>query len=237
MKPLSNSYIPALGYRWLTRFYDPVVRVTTREATFKEALLRQANIQDGHRVLDLGCGTGTLALLVKRAHRGAEVFGLDADPEALKLARTKLEEAGIEVELHQGLASALPYVAESFDLALSSLFFHHLLSELKLEAMREVLRVLRPGGAFHIADWGRPTNPVMRLAFIGVQFLDGFATTTDNVRGLLPGLLGLAGFENVETTNSYSTLLGTLSLYRARKPSTRLVGSAPTACITSDDTL
>ncbi len=230
MKPLSKSYIPALGYRCLTRFYDPVVRVTTREATFKEALLRQASIHDGHRVLDLGCGTGTLAVLVKHAHRGAEVFGLDADAEALNLARMKLAAAGIEVQLDQGLASALPYAGESFDRVLSSLFFHHLPSALKLETMREVLRVLRPGGVFYIADWGRPTNPVMRLAFIGVQLLDGFATTTDNVRGLLPDLLGLAGFENVETTDSYSTLLGTLSLYRARKASTRLVGSVPTAC-------
>jgi hypothetical protein len=58
----------------------------------------------------------------------------------------------------------------------------------------------------------------MRLAFVAVQLLDGFATTTDNVRGLLPDLLGLAGFQNVETTNSYSTLLGTVALYRARKP-------------------
>jgi len=105
MKASSNSYVPALGYRWLTRFYDPVVRVTTREATVKEALLRQASIQDGHRILDLGCGTGSLAVLVKRAHPGAGVFGSDADAEALKLARTKLEETGVEVQLDQGLAS------------------------------------------------------------------------------------------------------------------------------------
>jgi ubiquinone/menaquinone biosynthesis C-methylase UbiE len=194
MKSQSNSYIPALGYRWLTRFYYPIVRVTTREVRFKDALLRQASIQDGHQILDLGCGTGTLALIVKRAHRGAEVFGLDADPEALKLAKTKLEEAGIEVRLDQGLASALPYGAESFDRALSSLFFHHLPTEFKPEAMREVLRVLRPGGGFHIADWGKPTSLAMRLAFVGVQLLDGFATTTDNVRGLLPDILGLAGY-------------------------------------------
>src|SRR3989475_13205435 len=90
MKQSSNSYIPALGYRWLTRFYDPVVRVSTREATFTEALLQQASIKDGHRILDLGCGTGTLAVLVKCAHRDAEEFGLESDPEDLNLARTKL---------------------------------------------------------------------------------------------------------------------------------------------------
>jgi ubiquinone/menaquinone biosynthesis C-methylase UbiE len=126
------------------------------------------------------------------------VFGLDGDPEALNLARTKLEEADIEVQLDQGLASALPYADESCDRILSSLLFHHLSSELKLEAMREVLRVLRPGGEFHVADWGKPTGPCMRLAFVAVQLLDGFATTTDNVRGLLPDLLGLAGFRKVE---------------------------------------
>ena len=218
MKSSSNSYIPALGYRWLMRFYDPVVRLTTREATFKESLLLQASIQDGHRILDLGCGTGTLALLVKRAHRGAEVFGLDADPEILKLARTKLREAGIEAQLDTGLASALPYSTESFDRILSSLFFHHLSTHLKQEAMREALRVLRLGGEFHIADWGEPTSLAMRLAFVGVRLLDGFATTRDNVRGGLPDLLQLAGFENVETTDCYSTLLGTMSLCRASKP-------------------
>src|SRR6266852_4531471 len=101
MKTSSNSYIPALGYRWLTRFYDPVVRVMTREVLFKEALFRQASLQDGQRILDLGCGTGTLCVLVKHAHRGAEMFGLDADPEALKLARTKLEAAGVGVQLDQ----------------------------------------------------------------------------------------------------------------------------------------
>jgi ubiquinone/menaquinone biosynthesis C-methylase UbiE len=218
MKPSSNSYIPALGNRRLTRFYDPMVRLITREATFKDALLQQANIQDGHRVLDLGCGTGTLALLVKTAHRGAEVRGFDADPEALRLARIKLGAAGIAVQLDQGRASALPYGAASFDRVFSSLFFHHLCLESKLEAMREVLRVLSPGGEFHIADWGKPTGPVMRLAFVWIQLLDGIATTTDHVRGRLPYLIALAGFENVEISRSYSTLLGTMSLYRARKP-------------------
>ena len=221
MKASSDSYIPALGHRWFTRFYDPVVRLTTRELTFKRELLRQAGVEAGQRILDLGCGTGTLAAMVKRTYPNAEVIGLDADPDALKLARTKLEANGVEVRLDQGLASALPYAPESFDTVLSSLFFHHLLFELKQGAMREAFRVLRPGGQFHIADWGKPTNPAMRLAFVAVQILDGFATTTDNVKGLLPDLLRGAGFEKVGIISDYSTLLGTLSLFRAEKPAGR----------------
>ena len=152
MKQSSSSYIPALGYRWLTRFYDPVVRLTTRESTFKRALLGQAGIQGDHRILDLGCGTGTLALMVKRSHPTAEVFGLDGDVETLKLAKAKAAKGGLEISLDQGFASALPHERDSFDRVLSSLFFHHLSSELKEEAMGEVFRVLRPGGEFPIAD-------------------------------------------------------------------------------------
>lgn len=213
-----SSYIPALRYRWLTQFYDPVTRLATRETTFKQALLRQAGIRDQQRILDLGCGTGTLALMAKRAYPAADVIGFDADAEALALAAAKAANDRLEVLLDQGLASALPYANDSFDRALSSLFFHHLSFESKKAAIREVLRVLRPGGEFHIADWGKPTNSVMRMAFLGVQMLDGFRTTADSVRGVLLDLLREGGFEKVETTECFSTLFGTMSLYCSRKP-------------------
>lgn len=215
-----SSYIPALRYRRLTRFYDPVVRLTTRESAFKQALVRQAGIEGQHRILDLGCGTGTLAAMVKRAYPTTNVVGLDADTDALNLARTKAAKDGVEVRFDEGFASALPYANDSFDRVLSSLFFHHFSLESKKAGLREVLRVLRPGGEVHIADWGKPTSLVMRLAFLGVQFLDGFATTADSVTGVLPDLLRQFGFDAVETTQCFATLFGTLALDYARKPTT-----------------
>ncbi len=67
LKTEKKNYIPALRYDWLTAVYDPVVRLTTREAAFKNALIEQAKIESYQHVLDLACGTGTLAILIKKA--------------------------------------------------------------------------------------------------------------------------------------------------------------------------
>ncbi len=211
-----KDYVPALGYRWLTPLYDRLLRVTARETKFKRELLQQARIRSGHRVLDLGCGTGTLTLLIKRTYPEAEVTGLDGDKQVLEIAKRKAARAGLSLRLDHGMASALPYANNSFDRVLSSLLFHHLTSKDKLLALREVVRVLQPGGELHIADWGKPQNGLMRVAILGVQLLDGFHTTADNIRGLLPELCVAAGLQEVEETARYATLFGTLSLYRAR---------------------
>ena len=87
--PMERTYIPALRFDRLTAFYDPLIRWTLREATFKTRLIRQAHLEEGHRVLDLGCGTGTLTLMIKAAHPEADVVGLDVDPKVLKRAEAK----------------------------------------------------------------------------------------------------------------------------------------------------
>jgi ubiquinone/menaquinone biosynthesis C-methylase UbiE len=214
---MPDTYIPALGYRWLTGLYDPVVRITTREATFKAALLDQAQIQPGQRVLDLACGTATLTIAAKQRVPGAELVGLDGDPAILKLARAKAHTVEVDIHFDEGLSNALPYAAAGFDAVLSSLFFHHLEREAKQATLREVWRVLRPGGALHVADWGRAQDPLMRLAFYGIQLLDGFRTTQDNVQGMLPRFMSDCGFAQVRETRRFRTVFGTLSLYQARK--------------------
>ncbi len=210
-----SDYIPPLRYRVLTRFYDPLVRLTTREAAFKRALLAQVEADRPHRVLDLGCGTGTLTIAIARARPEAAVTGLDADAEALGIAASKARRAGVDLSLHRGFSTGLPFGDAQFDCVVCSLFFHHLAREAKIATLREVRRVLAPGGSLRVADWGKPSNTVMRTLFFIVQILDGFETTRDSVTGALPDLMRAAGLDRVEETASFATPLGTMRLFRA----------------------
>jgi ubiquinone/menaquinone biosynthesis C-methylase UbiE len=210
-----GRFIPALRFEALTRFYDPIVAATTRERRFKTALVEQVGLQPGQRLLDVGCGTGTLTLMLKRSSPDSTVVGLDGDPKTLEIARVKARDAGLELELREGMSWNLGVPYASFDHVTSSLLFHHLDFDAKLCSLSSALRALKPGGELHIADWGRAHDPLMRIAFVGVQLLDGFATTTDNVRGRLPELIERAGFQDVAETARFRTPLGTMSLYRA----------------------
>jgi ubiquinone/menaquinone biosynthesis C-methylase UbiE len=212
-----STYLPALRFQALTQLYDPVVRLTSREGRFKELLVDQAAPAPGQRILDLGCGTGTLALQVKQRVPQADVVGLDADPEMLAQARRKAEQAGVELELTEGFSTKLPYEDASFDRVLSTLFFHHLDPEPKRRTAREIARVLRTGGELHVADWGKPSDPIMAAAFLGIRLLDGFENTADNVNGDLPAIFEEAGLARAEQTDRLRTVLGTMALYRAEQ--------------------
>ena len=217
----TKQTIPALRFSFLTRFYDRVLSATLPEERFKRRLVAQLAPRPGQRILDLGCGTGTLTLLIKQACPKAEVLGLDADIDALRIARLKTEAAGCRIGFCQSLAHPAPLRLHSLDGIASSLFFHHLASCEKLRALECARKLLKPGGQFHIADWGRPHNLWMRLAFLGVQLLDGFETTRDSVQGRLIPLMEEAGFQLVCETEREKTVFGTLSLYRAETQASR----------------
>jgi SAM-dependent methyltransferase len=207
-------YIPALGHRWLTPLFDPLLRWALPEATLKRRLIQQANIQPGQRVLDLGCGTATLTIMVKQMHPQADVVGLDGDPEVLDIARRKAARAGVAVRLEHGLAFQLPYPDQSFDRVVSSLVFHHLASADKRRTFADVLRVLPPGGELHILDFGKPHTAYGRFIAPLARRLEQAA---DNVNGLLPGMMREAGFVYGEETAHFATVFGTLALYQAGK--------------------
>jgi ubiquinone/menaquinone biosynthesis C-methylase UbiE len=211
-------YLPALRFPALTRFYDPLIRWTTRETTFKRQLLEQASPGPGDRILDLGCGTGTLALLIQRAQPAAEVSGLDADPEMLARARAKAAADGVEIRFDEGFSNDLPYEDGTFDAVVSTLFFHHLAPQIKRQTAAEIARVLRSGGQLHVADWGRPSDPLMRVLSVSIRLLDGFEPTRDNLAGGLPRIFEVAGLAGAAQTGRLRTAFGTMGFYRAERP-------------------
>jgi ubiquinone/menaquinone biosynthesis C-methylase UbiE len=213
-----RGYLPALRLRALTRFYDPIVGLTTREGLFKSRLVEQVSPAPHERILDLGCGTGTLALLIKQAEPRAEVFGLDADPEILDRARAKAAAAGAETRFDEGLSDQLPYEDESFDVVVSTLFFHHLTPVAKRQSVNEIARILRPGGMLRVADWGRPSDPVMRALSFSIRILDGFEPTRDNIAGALPAIFEAGGLAGAAETGRIRTVYGTLAFYKAERP-------------------
>ena len=214
---MGGDFIPALRFGALTRFYDPVVRLTTRERRVKQALVEAAAVPAGATVLDLGCGTGTMTVWLKQQHPEARVIGLDADPGILAIAREKAARTGVDVEFVEANAADIPLLEHSVQRVVSSMFFHHLLPDQKAQVLAEVFRVLEVDGELHISDWGEPSNGLMRAMFFFVQLLDGFASTRDSVEGRLPGLIEAAGAQQVRNYDHYDTVLGTLRLLQATK--------------------
>jgi ubiquinone/menaquinone biosynthesis C-methylase UbiE len=207
-----KRYIPALSFRWLTPLYDPLLKWTMREETFKRKLILQANIQPGMKVLDVGCGTGTLTVMIKQAHPGAEVTGLDGDPQVLEIARAKSR--GVSIRWEEGLAFSLPYPDSVFDRAVTSLVIHHLVTEDKRLAFKEIYRVLKPHGELHLVDFGPPHSPVMQVVR---TLLHEFEEVDDNLDGCIPLFMQDAGFKSVEEIEHFTTVFGPLSMVQAVK--------------------
>jgi ubiquinone/menaquinone biosynthesis C-methylase UbiE len=210
----NKVYIPALKYSWLTSFYDLIMRLTMRELTFKQRLVEQACIEKGQHILDLGCGTATLTILIKKMYPETEVTGLDRDPDVLKIARAKVARNSLNIKLDQGMAFKLPYPDGSFDRVLSSLLLHHLTRENKIRTLREVFRVLRPGGEFHLADFGKPSNVLMYPVSLVMRQVE---ENRDNVNGLLPEFIRKAGGNSIHENDRYMTVFGTIVLWQAQK--------------------
>ncbi|MDF2188647.1 class I SAM-dependent methyltransferase [Paraflavitalea sp. CAU 1676] len=214
---IEEKYIPALRFNFLTRYYDFLVANFLQERKWKSFFVQSFMNKSPHNILDVGCGTATLSILIKQQYPQALVTGIDGDEHILNIAARKIRENNLKIELVKGYSYKLPYPDNHFDVVSSSLMLHHLSQEDKHRTIQEVFRVLKPGGEFNIADWGKPDSRIVRLLFYIVQFLDGFKTTRDNVKGLIPEYLKENRFSHVNELKRYPTLLGSISIYQAIK--------------------
>ncbi|WP_067995989.1 class I SAM-dependent methyltransferase [Nocardia pseudobrasiliensis] len=184
-----HDYLPAFGIDALLPAYDLLTRLLGAPQLHRR-LIDQAELAPGHRILEIGCGTGNLTVMAARSQPAAEVIGSDPDPKALLRAQRKINgRSGIRFE--RAYAQDLPYADGEYDRVLSALMLHHLPADTRAAAAAEALRVLRPGGRLHLVDIGG----------------DEIAET-----------LTAAGFDCALVASEHRRRLGRVAYYRAERP-------------------
>ena len=149
-----------------------------------------AGIQPGEHVLDVGCGTGTLALeVVRRAGRAGRVTGIDPSSEQIARARSKAARHNVPVDFQIGVIEHLPFPDQTFEVVLSTLMMHHVPAPLKRQGLAEIARVLKPGGRLIIADF----KPKKERQGQAARFHAGGSSMQD-----LAAMISDAGFEQLE---------------------------------------
>lgn len=214
----SQPYTPALGYSGLTGLYDRAIATLTREKVWRSMVLQTLAPQGGETIVDLGAGTGSLAILIKRSAPQARVVAIDPDPAVRQIGEAKARTSGVNIEFitamgHEAIA-AVP--AGSVDAVTCSLVLHQCPLEMKRAIIANAARLLRPKGRLVLADYGAQPNLLMRLGFLLVQTLDGFEATEHNRRGVIPQLIDAAGFTANETVGLVATPTGAITVWRAQ---------------------
>ncbi|MBE9546263.1 MAG: class I SAM-dependent methyltransferase [Proteobacteria bacterium] len=173
--------------------YDPLLRLSVDERRFRGRLTELAELKGDEQVLDIGCGTGTLDLMLFKLLDNGSICGIDVSSEMVKQAKRKTQRSGCKINYKGGNAKELPYKSDVFDVVFTSLMYHHLTYEEKEETLKEIHRVLKLTGRYISAEFGPFPDDFFHRMFIR------FTRSSGMLQGLYPpDLIEIAGFYVVQ---------------------------------------
>ena len=224
MGTTTESYTPALGYAWLTPCYDFAVRCLTRERLWRARLVEQMRPIGKDRILDVGCGTGQLALAILLREPSVHFVGIDPDEQVLAIASERIRSVNADATLVRGfLDEQFVRAQEWFTKIVSSLVLHQVPLTEKRGILALMHEALQPSGELFIADYAEQPTWLMRALFRNsVQRLDGWTNTEPNVRGVLTELMREVGFTEIKLADRIHTPTGAISIFRARPAGQRV---------------
>ena len=211
-----KKYIPALSFDFLTGYYDWMISKVMPKG-FREILVQQVDPAANEKILDFGTGTAETAILLKKETPSIHITGVDVDPKVLAIAKKKIEEQQLDIEVLEYDGKIFPFPDNYFDKVTSCLVFHHLSPSQKKEALDEILRVLKADGALYIADWGLERNKTKAKLLHLFKYLKVLQHITEHGKGLFPAYITRAGFTHLVEIHYLKTRSGTLCYYQANK--------------------
>ncbi len=203
-----------ITWAWL---YDYVVGFLLfgREQAMRRMTMDLTQLRAGESVLDVGCGTGALTRLAReRVGESGKVYGIDAAPQMITVARRKAAKRNLAIDFQVGLIEQLAFPDDSFDVVLSSLMMHHLPEELKRQGLAEIARVLKPGGRLLILDFQPRQTQGTHKRHMQQQsshnFLAQLLHAGKEMGGIqdLPPVMKEVGFSQIETGGTKFRSLG-----------------------------
>ena len=190
-----RKHIPPAHWDFLTSFYDVICILLGFGKRFRKKIIKHLNLKGTERILDAGCGTGTLLVMLKNLYPSLDAVGIDPDEKAIKIAQRKIRKHNLDISLQIGTMSNMQFDSNSFDVVMSSLVFHHIPVDEKTSSLKECLRVLKQNGRMLLADFG----PLKLKGFSKIlpitKLWDIFEPIDDGRKGEIPLLMSKVGFK------------------------------------------